>query len=156
MSGRVDSASKLIHAPAERIYQAFSTPEAMERWLPPQGMTGRMLEFAFREGGTYRLRLTYQEPHGSPGKTTEDADEVEVRFIGLVEWERIEQTVTFASEDPAFAGEMRIIWVLEPEEDGTLVTVRCEEVPAGIRPEDHEAGLSSTLENLAAFAERDP
>jgi uncharacterized protein YndB with AHSA1/START domain len=153
MSDRVDSASKLIRASAWRIYQAFATPNAMETWLPPQGMTGRMLNFAFREGGAYRMRLTYSDPLHASGKTTDDADEVEVRFVKLVEGKRIEQAVTFNSEDSAFSGEMRIAWVLEPVAGGTLVTVRCEDVPAGIRPEDHQAGLMSTLNNLAEFTE---
>ncbi len=154
MSVRVDSASRLIRAPAARIYQAFATRDAMETWLPPRGMTGRMLSFAFREGGAYRMRLTYNEPQHVAGKTSADADEVEVRFVRLVEGERIEQAVTFASEDAAFSGEMRITWVLKPLPDGTLVSVSCENVPSGIRPEDHQAGLMSTLDNLASFAER--
>jgi len=125
----------------------------METWLPPQGMTGRMVNFAFREGGAYRMRLTYNEPQHVAGKTSADADEVEVRFVKLVEGERIEQAVTFNSEDSAFSGEMRITWILEPLTDGTLVTVSCENVPPGIRQEDHKAGLMSTLNNLASFAE---
>lgn len=108
---------------------------------------------AFREGGSYRMRLTYDESQHSPGKTSEDADEVEVNFVKLVPDERIEQAVTFKSEDPAFSGEMRIAWTLESMQNGTLVTVRCENVPTGIRRKDHQAGLISTLSNLAAFAE---
>jgi len=152
MSRRIDTASKLIRASASKIYQAFATADAMKSWLPPQGMTGTMVAFAFREGGAYRIRLTYNEPRHMPGKTSEDVDEVEVRFVKLVPDQRIEQTVTFESEDPAFSGEMRISWILEPAENGTLVTVRCEDVPAGIRAEDHQAGLTSTLSNLAKFA----
>lgn len=153
MCKRVDSASKLISASAARIYQAFATRTAMETWLPPRGMTGRMLHFTFREGGAYRMRLTYHEPQHVVGKTSADADELEVRFVKLVEGERIEQAVNFNSKDSAFSGEMRMTWVLEALPDGTLVTVRCENVPQEIRPEDHQAGLMSTLDNLATFAE---
>jgi uncharacterized protein YndB with AHSA1/START domain len=117
-------------------------------------MTGTMRAFAFHEGGVYRLQLTYNEAQHTPGKTSQDADEVEVRFVKLVPHERIEQAVTFESDDPAFAGEMRITWTLVSAQDGTLVTIRCEDVPAGIRPEDHQAGLTSTLDNLAAFVEK--
>ena len=154
MSKRADAASKLIRAPASAIYEAFATADAMKTWLPPQGMTGAMLAFTFREGGTYRMRLTYNEPQHTPGKTSADADEVEVRFVKLVPYERIEQAVTFESDDPAFSGEMRIAWILNPVQSGTLVTVRCEDVPVGVEAEDHQAGLESTLSNLAAFAER--
>jgi len=154
MSKRADTASRLIHASASTIYRAFATADAMKSWLPPQGMTGTMLAFAFRDGGAYRMRLTYNEPQHMPGKTSADADEVEVRFVKLVPHERIEQAVTFESDDPAFSGEMRIAWILDSVQNGTLVTVRCENVPEGIEAEDHQAGLESTLGNLAAFAER--
>jgi hypothetical protein len=58
------------------------------------------------------------------------------------------------SDDPEFSGEMRITWTLDAEKDATLVTARCEEVLDGIRLEDHEGGLKSSLDNLVAFAER--
>lgn len=154
MSTRVDTVSRLIRASAATVYGAFATARAMESWLPPEGMTGTMLAFAFCEGGAYRMRLRYNASQHPSGKTTDDTDEVEVRFVKLVPDERIEQAVNFESDDPAFAGEMRITWALEAGPDGTLVTVRCEDVPAGIRPEDHQAGLTSTLSGLAAFAER--
>ena len=155
MFKRVDTASRQLRASAATIYAAFASPYAMAACLPPQGMKGTMLKFDFREGGGYRMRLTYEQPGHGSGKTSEDTDEVEVRFRRLVPDERIEESVTFESEEPAFAGEMRIVWSLEPNLEGTLVTVRCEDVPEGIPAEDHEDGLSSTLEILAAFVERD-
>jgi uncharacterized protein YndB with AHSA1/START domain len=153
MQKRIDTASILIQAPAAKIYRAFATADAMKAWLPPQGMTGTMIAFSFYEGGAYRMRLTYDDPQTTAGKTAEDADEVEVRFVKLVPFERIEQAVNFESDDPAFSGEMRMAWILEPVQNGTLVTVRCEDVPPGIGVEDHLAGLKSTLGNLAAFVE---
>lgn len=152
LSERVDTASKLIHASPSAVYRAFATAAAVEAWLPPPGMTGSVLAFDFREGGSYRMRLTYGSPQHTPGKTSKDTDEVEVRFVKLVPQERIEQAVTFNSEDPAFSGEMRMIWSLKAVQSGTLVTVRCENVPTGVRQEDHEAGLNATLSNLAGFA----
>jgi uncharacterized protein YndB with AHSA1/START domain len=153
---RIDTAARLIRAPASRIFQAFASPEAMERWLPPAGMTGRMLEFDFRDGGAYRMRLTYTRPGHGRGKTSDDADEVAVRLIKLVTNRRIEQSVAFESEDPTFSGEMRVTWSLDPVEQGTLVSVRCEDIPAGISADDHKAGLESTLRNLSAFVEIAP
>ena len=153
MSNRVDSASRLIRASAAELYRAFSEPGAMERWLPPSNMMGKMLHFDFREGGSYRMRLTYNEPQPEQGKTSDDSDEVEVRLTKLEDRHSIEQEVLFDSEDAAFSGTMRVTWTFEEEEDGTLVTVRAENVPERIRPEDHEAGLNSSLENLAGFAE---
>lgn len=57
------------------------------------------------------------------------------------------------SDDPSFAGKMTMTWTLAAVQEGTEVTVVCEEVPEGIRREDHDAGLRSTLKNLAAFTE---
>ncbi len=150
---RVDSASKMIRASADTLYQAFASSGAIETWLPPQGMRGEMLSFAFREGGAYRMRLTYNDRQAAGGKTSEDADIAEVKYAKLVENQRIEQTVKFESEYPSFQGEMRITWTLNSEPDGTRVTVRCEGVPAGINAKDHEEALASTLDNLAKFAE---
>ena len=127
----------------------------MEQWIPPRNMTGKMLHFDFREGGSYRMRLTYAEPQQGQGKTSEDSDEVEVHLTKLEDGRRIEQEVTFESEDPAFSGIMRMVWTFQPERDGTLVMVLAENVPEGIRPEDHEAGMKSSLESLAGFVERE-
>lgn len=63
------------------------------------------------------------------------------------------QSVKFNSEDPAFSGEMIQKWLLEDVSEGTKVTIVCENVPEGIRKEDHDTGLRSTLENLAIFTE---
>ena len=48
---------------------------------------------------------------------------------------------------------MTMRWTLEPQGEGTMLTVAAENVPVGIRPEDHEAGLASSLSNLAAIVE---
>ena len=128
-----------------------SASEVAGTELPPAGMTARMERFDFREGGGYRMRLTYDDPSDAPGKSSADADDVEVRLVRLVRDRRIEQEVMFESDDPRFAGVMRMTWTFSPVASGTEVTVRAEDVPEGIRPEDHVAGLASTLENLAGF-----
>ncbi len=149
---RVDSASRIIHATPERIYRAHLDPQSLVVWLPPDGMTARVEQFEPRVGGTYRMVLTYDQPTAS-GKTTESSDSVQGRFIELVPGRLIAQLVTFDSDDPAFAGEMKITWTFMPVPEGTRVDVRCENVPSGIRPEDHAAGLAASLANLARFCE---
>lgn len=148
---RIDVASRRISASPTEIYRAFSEPSAIVQWMAPSDMTATLLTFDFREGGSYRMRLTYNEP--GQGKTTADADEFSAQWVRLIDGECIEQAITFDSADPSFKGLMRMIWTFEPTKEGTLVTVRCKDVPTGIRPEDHEVGLNSTLANLAAFLE---
>jgi uncharacterized protein YndB with AHSA1/START domain len=97
--------SRIIKAPRKTIYQAFVDPEALVAWLPPKGMKGHVYAFDAREGGAYRMSLTYEGPdHSAPGKTSEHADIVRGRFVKLIPDERIVQLVVFESEDPAFAG----------------------------------------------------
>lgn len=151
---RTDSASKIIRASPRMIYKAFVEPENLVRWLPPKGMEGVIYEFDAREGGAYRMSLTYiGTDHTATGKTSEDSDVVQGRFLKLVPDEQIVQQVEFESEDPMFAGTMTMTWNLRAVPEGTEVTIICENVPEGIRQEDHDAGMNSSLENLAAFTE---
>ena len=150
---RTDRASRMIHAPAERIYAAMIDPDALTTWLPPDGMTGRFDRFDARIGGSYRMVLTYDDATGAPGKATADSDIAEARFVDLQPGRRIAQTVDFASDDPAFAGTMLMIWEVSETGDGSLVEFRAEDVPSGISADDHAAGLASSLANLAAYVE---
>jgi uncharacterized protein YndB with AHSA1/START domain len=146
---RIDTASLIIAAPAETIYRAFIDPEALLAWLPPEGMTGELFEFEPRPGGAFRMALHYGTP--GHGKTTADTDVVESEFAELVPGQRVVQLVRFRSDDPAFAGIMRMVWDLEPAEGGTRVIFLAEDVPPGISKEDHDAGLRSSLENLKVY-----
>jgi uncharacterized protein YndB with AHSA1/START domain len=151
--GRTDSASRIIKASPQTIYKAFLDPEAWVSWLPPKGMSGRVEGFDPREGGTYRMILTYEEPDHSSGKTSGNSDIVEGRFLELVPDKRVVQVVEFESDDPAFSGEMKMTWNVAAVPGGTEVTITAENVPTGTRSEDHEAGMMSTLSNLASFVE---
>ncbi|AOF88287.1 SRPBCC family protein [Sinorhizobium sp. RAC02] len=146
---RVDRASRVIAAPALALYEALVDPVTLAVWLPPEGMTARVEAFDAREGGRFHLVLFYSEP--GAGKSSADSDIVEGRFVTLVPSERVVQEIDFISDDPAFAGTMRMTWSFEPHPDGTLVAVACENVPSGVRPEDHDVGLRSSLDNLAAY-----
>jgi uncharacterized protein YndB with AHSA1/START domain len=154
MTTRVDTASRIIAASAQAIYDAFIDPECQARWLPPTGMTGRFDRFEAYPGGHYRMVLTYADGGAAhPGKSAADADIAQGRFIVLEPGSRIVQTADFVSDDPAFAGTMTIEWALAPVTSGTRVTVAARDVPPGISAEDHVAGLTSTLANLAEFIE---
>ena len=71
----------------------------------------------------------------------------------LVPHEKIGEVVEFESEEPKFAGEMRITVTLADVKGGTEVTYRCENIPEGIRPEDNEAGCRSSLGKLVELLE---
>ena len=148
---RTDQAARVIPATPERLYRALIDPDALVTWLPPSGMTGRFDRFDARPGGGYRMVLTYQDASAAPGKATDDSDVVEARFVDLVPNVRVVQAVDFVSDDPSYAGTMTMTWELEPAPDGTLVTFRADDVPAGISAEDHAAGLASSLASLAGY-----
>ncbi|GAA2293932.1 SRPBCC family protein [Glycomyces scopariae] len=151
---RIDRAERTVPGTPERVYAAIMDPEALVEWLPPAGMTGRFEHFDPRPGGTYRLTLTYADAAGSPGKSTADADTADGRFVELVPGERVVQAVDFVSDDPAYAGTMTMTWTLSAVPGGTLVAIAAADVPTGVSPADHAAGMGSTLDNLAAYLGR--
>ena len=151
--GRTDTASRHIAASPDAIYAALVDPEALMAWLPPKGMTGRALLFEPWVGGRYRIELSYDgaDAPGGSGKSTAGSDISAGRFLALELGRRFVQSVVFESDDPAFAGEMLMTWTLEPASGGTRVTITAKNVPGGISAEDHQAGLASSLDNLARF-----
>ncbi len=146
--------SRVIHAPRKAIYQAFLDPEAVAAWLAPDTMRGRVHAFDPREGGRFRISLTYQNPGDAQrGKTAGDTDTYHGRFITLVPYEKIVEVIQFETQAPGFAGEMTLTVRLAEVEGGTEVSLLYENVPAGIRPEDNEAGSRQSLQKLAALVE---
>lgn len=155
LPNRTDIASRQIAASAEAIYGAFMSAEDYGSWLPPKGMTAAVDIYEPRVGGAYRVTLTYEAPaKGVRGKTSGRTDVARGRFLELVPNERIVQSAVFESDDVRFAGTMKISWTFEQMPRGTRVTVVASDVPAGIEKNDHQAGLASSLANLAAFVER--
>jgi uncharacterized protein YndB with AHSA1/START domain len=143
-----------VAAPPERVWTALVDPDELLAWLPPEGMSGRFDRFDCRPGGSYRMVLTYDDASASPGKSTEDSDVVEARFVDVVPGDRVVQAVDFVSDDPAFAGTMTMTWAVTAVEGGTRVDITADGVPDGISAEDHAAGIESSLANLAARLER--
>ncbi|WP_112135245.1 SRPBCC family protein [Glycomyces dulcitolivorans] len=151
---RIDRASKTVAGTPAQVYAAIMDPDALVEWLPPEGMTGRFEHYDPRPGGTYRLTLTYADASGDPGKSTADSDTADGRFVELVPGERIVQAVDFVSDDPDFTGTMTMTWTLAAVPGGTRVEIAAADVPPGVAPEDHAAGMASTLDNLAAYLAR--
>ena len=150
---RTDAASRVVAAPLARVYAALVDRDALEAWLPPEGMTARFERFDPRPGGSYRLVLTYADAAGSSGKATADSDIVEARYVDMVPDVRVVQAVDFESDDPAFAGTMTMTWAVTAVDGGTRVDITAEGVPDGISEEDHATGLASSLAHLAVHVE---
>ena len=146
--------TRVIHARPEAIYGAFLDPAALMAWLPPAGMAARLHAFDPRPGGGYEMSL-YSPPDERRfrGKTTEREDRVVVRFEELAPPRRIVETVRFVSDDAAFGGEMTLTVSIEPQADGSAVTMAFTGLPPGLRPEDNDAGARLSLAQLARHVE---
>lgn len=146
--------SRIIHAPRQALYDAFLDPDVLASWRAPETMTAQVHEFDAREGGAYRMSLTYTALERSPGgKTSEHTDTFQGQFIELVPHQKIVELIEFESPDPAFAGEMKMTTTFAESAAGTEVTVLCENIPPGIRPQDNEMGCRESLQNLARLVE---
>ena len=146
--------SRVIKAPRESLYRAFTDPAALALWLPPGEMTGKIHEFDARLGGRYRMSLYYPSSEQMyHGKTSQREDRFTARFLELRPPTRIVQAITFDSVNPAFSGVMIMVVTFEDRDGGTEVTILFEHIPPGIRPEDNEAGCRSSLEKLARYIE---
>jgi uncharacterized protein YndB with AHSA1/START domain len=151
---RSTQVSRIIKAPRQAVYQACLDPDAVARWRVPDNMVGHMHVFEAREGGTVRMSLTYRDPGQSPGgKTSEDTDTFQGRFVELVTCEKIVEAIVFESSDPAFAGEMKLTTRLADADAGTEITILCENIPPGIRLEDNQTGSRQSLRKLATLVE---
>ncbi len=112
---RTDRADRLIKASPRTIYAALVDAAAVAVWLPPDGMKGQVLAFEPHAGGAFRMALIYEAPDDTTqGKTSDQTDVVSGHFVALEPDRRVVQETAFQSDDPAFAGVMRITWALEP------------------------------------------
>jgi uncharacterized protein YndB with AHSA1/START domain len=147
---RIDSAHREVSASPDEVFDALVDVDARTGWLPPTGMTARFERFDPRPGGGYRLVLTYDDAD-AVGKAGSNSDVVEVRFADIERPWRVVEETHFISDDPAFGGTMTITWLVEPDAGGSRVTVTASDVPDGISQADHDAGLRSSLANLARW-----
>ena len=145
--------SRHIRAPRERVYEALIDAGAVQQWMVPDSMTSHVHSFDTREGGTFRVSLTYDAPTDT-GKTSAQTDTYHGRFIRLVPGEDVVQVVEFETADPALQGEMTVTFTLaEAADGGTDVVGVHENLPPGVPPEDNELGWSMSLSKLARLVE---
>jgi uncharacterized protein YndB with AHSA1/START domain len=141
-----------LKAPRGRVYSALVDAAAVTIWKVPDGMTSRVREFDGREGGAFRISLTYDAP-AEKGKTSAHTDTYHGRFIKLVPNEKIVELVEFETEDPAMRGEMTITITLADADGGTELLAMHEGLPPGLSPADNETGWRMALAKLAALTE---
>lgn len=152
--GHTTQNSKVIKASAERLYQAFTNPNALETWQVPGDMIGKVHSFDLRVGGGYKMSLFYPETEKEmKGKTSEKVDRYTAKFIELKPSKKIIEAINFDTSDPNFAEEMIMEVRFELTGNGTTVTFLFTNIPVGIKPEDNEAGTLSSLEKLARYVE---
>ena len=144
--------TRRLQASPSVVYDALIDPEAVRQWMVPEGMTSMVHSFDAREGGTFRISLTYDVPTGT-GKTDPQTDSFHGRFLELVPDEKVVQVIEFESEDPSMAGEMTITYRLRDAGDGTDLEGTHENLPPGVRPEDNETGWQMSLDKLARLVE---
>jgi uncharacterized protein YndB with AHSA1/START domain len=141
-----------IRAPRAAVYRALLDPDAIARWRVPDGMSSTVHEFDAREGGAFRVSLTYDAPTDT-GKSGEQTDTYHGRFIRLVSDAEVVEVLEFETDDPQIQGEMKMTTTLAERDAGTDVTVVHEGVPPGVPPADNELGTRMALDNLAALVE---
>src|SRR5687767_890014 len=115
-------------------------------------MTCHVHEFDPRQGGRFRVSLTYDQPTGGAGKTTAHTDTYHGRFVKLVPDEMVVEAVEFETSDPALRGEMIITTTLSDATGGgtELVAVH-DRLPPGLSPADNDAGWRDALAKLASL-----
>lgn len=144
--------SRTIRAPRDVIYRALIDPAAVQQWMVPDGMTSHVHAFDAREGGTFRISLTYEDP-AADGKTSAHTDTFHGTFVELLPGSKVVQVIEFESDDPAMQGEMTVSYVLTEHPDGTELVGVHENVPAGVSPSANELGWSMSIGKLAALVE---
>ena len=143
-----------IRAPRPAVYRALLDADALTRWRVPDGMSSVIHEFDGREGGAFRVSLTYDTPSGT-GKTTAHTDTYHGQVLRLVPDQEVVEVLEFETRDPSLRGEMTITTTLADADGGTEVMVTHEGIPAGVAPEDNELGTRMALDHLAAIVEPD-
>lgn len=144
--------SRHIKAPREKVYGALLEPAAIAKWKVPNGMICQVHSFEAREGGTFRISLTYDSPTRA-GKTTARTDTYHGRFVKLVPNEQVVEVDEFETADPALRGEMTITITLRDVDGGTEVVGVHDGLPPGVSVADNEAGWQMALSKLAALVE---
>lgn len=142
MSGTV-RLHRVIRTTPEKLYRAFLDADAMCKWLPPYGFTGRVHHIDAKVGGTYKMSFT--------NFTTQQSHAFGGTFVELVPNERLRYTDKF--DDPNFPGEMQTTVVLKAVSCGTDIHIVQEGIPDVIPADGCYVGWQESLAQLAQLVE---
>ncbi len=134
---------RVLRAPPERVYRAFLDADAMAKWLPPNGFTGKVDQMDARAGGRFHMSFT--------NFATGQAHAFGGEFLELVPYERLRYTDRF--DDPGLPGEMQVTVTLRRVSCGTEMTVVQEGIPEMIPLEACYLGWQESLVLLALLVE---
>jgi uncharacterized protein YndB with AHSA1/START domain len=143
MSTNTVNLHRVLAAKPEKIYRAFLEPDAMAKWLPPNGFTCRVHHMQAKVGGTYKMSFT--------NFTTEKTMSFGGEYRELVENERLRYTDNF--DDPNLPGEIQVTINLKKVSLGTEMTIVQEGLPTVIPLEACYVGWQQSLNNLAKLVE---
>lgn len=134
---------RVLRTTPERLYRAFLDPDAMAKWLPPNGFTGKVHHLDARVGGRYRMSFT--------NFTTGQSHAFGGEYLELLPNERLRYTDQF--DDPNLPGEMQTTVTLRPVLGGTELSVVQEGIPEAIPTEMCYLGWQESLVLLAKLVE---
>ena len=134
---------RVLRAPAERVYRAFLDGDAMTKWLPPNGFTGKIHQLDAKVGGKFKMSFT----NFTSGKSHSFGGE----YLELVPHERLRYTDRF--DDPNLPGEIHVTITLKKVSCGTELNVLQEGVPAVIPAEACYLGWQESLTLLTKLVE---
>jgi uncharacterized protein YndB with AHSA1/START domain len=133
----------VLKAKPERVYKAFLDADAMAKWLPPNGFTGKVHEMDARVGGHYKMSFT--------NFTTGNSHSFGGEYLELVENERIRYTDKF--DDPNMGGAMDTVIELKQVSVGTELNIEQSGIPEMIPVEACYLGWQESLTLLAMLVE---
>jgi len=134
---------RVLKAPPERVYRAFTDPDALAKWLPPHGFTARVHRFEGHVGGGYRMSFA--------NFTTGSSHYFNAEYLELVPNQRIVHTDQF--EDPNLPGTMTVTIELKQVSCGTELNITQAGVPDVIPAEGCYLGWQDSLMQLAQLTD---
>jgi uncharacterized protein YndB with AHSA1/START domain len=135
----------VVRSTPEKVYRAFLDADAMSKWLPPYGFTGKVHHIDAKVGGTFRMSFT--------NFTTDKSHSFGGNYLELVPHERIRYTDRF--DDPNLPGEMLVTVTLNKVSCGTEINIVQEGVPTVIPAEACYLGWQESLSQLTKLVEPD-